>query len=116
MQAKELNQLLINSFPELEAKFHEEVDWQDGYETGSFVVFEDVFMPFLEANVEMNNEELIERIYSFIEALCDIDDEYVQNVLYVAILENIADYENSEPFAKYLKENSKKIYLENYNN
>ena len=51
MQAKELNQLLINSFPELEAKFHEEVDWQDGYETGSFVVFEDVFMRFVEVNV-----------------------------------------------------------------
>lgn len=29
MQAKELNQLLINSFPELETKFHEEVDWQE---------------------------------------------------------------------------------------
>ena len=114
MNPRELNELLLKSFPELKDKFEEETSWQDGIETGCFVTFEDVFMPFLEANVELDNGEMIERIYSFIENLCDIDDEYVQNVLYVAILENISSYSNKELFSKYLKEKSMKIYNENY--
>lgn len=114
MKAKELNQLLLDAFPELKEKFEEETSWQDGIDTGSFIVFEDVFMPFLEANVEMNNIDMIERIYSFIEKLCEIEDSYVENVLYVAILENISDYVNPEPFEKYLKSKSLKIYMDNY--
>ena len=114
MNPKELNNLLLKKFPELNSKFNEETSWQEGIETGSFIVFEDVFMPFLEVNVEMNNSDMVERIYSFIESLCDIDDEYVQNILYVAILENISSYANPEPFIKPLKEKSMKIYNESY--
>ncbi len=116
MEPKELNQLLLSEFPELQEKFDEETSWQDGINTGSFIVFEDVFMPFLETNVELNNVEMIERLYSFIEKLCDIKDPYAENVLYVAILENISDYVNPKPFEKYLKPKSLKIYLDNYKN
>lgn len=114
MNSKELNSLLLERFPELKTRFEDETNWQEGLETGSIIVFEDVFMPFLEANVEMNNVEMVEKIYSFIEYLCDIEDEYVQNVLYVAILENISGYTNNELFIKPLKEKSMKIYNENY--
>ena len=114
MNSKDLNSMLLEKFPELKEKFEEETNWQEGIETGSFIVFEDVFMPFLEANVEANNNEMIERIYSFIESLCDIDDEYVKNILYVAILENISGYTNQTMFSKFLKEKSMKIYNENY--
>ena len=114
MESKELNQMLLSAIPELKTKFDEETSWQEGLNTGSFIVFEDVFLPFLEAKVEMNDLAMIEKIYSFIESLCDIEDEYVQNVLYVAILENIADFVNPEPFIKYLKEKSLRIYKENY--
>ena len=114
MQSKELNNLLLEKFPELNEKFIEETNWQEGIETGSFIVFEDVFMPFLEVNIEMNNADIIERIYSFIESLCYIDDKYVQNVLYVAIFENIASYANPIPFVQPLKEKSMEIFNENY--
>lgn len=114
MQAKELNFLLLERFPELKDKFDEETSWQEGIETGSFIVFEDVFMPFLEANVELNNIEMVDRIYSFVEELSNINDEYVENILYVAILENISGYVNPEPFIKPLKEKSKKIFDDNY--
>ena len=114
MDSKELNTLLLHTFPELKEEFEEETSWQDGIETGSFIVFENVFMPFLELNVELNNTEMIERIYSFIEDLSNIDDKYVENVLYVAILENILSYVNPDPFIKPLKNNSKKIFDDNY--
>lgn len=114
MNSKELNTLLLEKFPELQKKFDEETSWQEGIETGSFIIFEDVFMPFLESSVELNNKEMVERIYSFIEKLSEIDDEYVKNILYVAILENISSYDNPEPFFKPLKRKSMKIYEENY--
>ncbi len=114
MSPKELNTMLLNNIPELKNKFNEETIWQDGLETGSFIVFEDVFMPFLEVSVELNNESMIEKCYSFIELLTNIKDEYVQNILFVAILGNISSYVNKDMFVKYLKPNSKKIYFDNY--
>lgn len=71
-------------------------------------------MLFLESKVEVNDIVMIDKIYSFIEQLCDIKDEYVQNVLNVAIFENIADFVNLEPYVKHLKVNSLKIYNGNY--
>ena len=114
MESKDLNMLLLNHFPELKEEFDEYTGWQEGIETGSFITYEDVFMPFLEKYVELKNNEMIERIYNFIEELCDIDDPYVQNILYVAILEKISCYEHSEDFSRYLHQKSMKIYLENY--
>lgn len=71
-------------------------------------------MPFLESKVEVNDIVMIDKIYSFIEQLCDIKDEYVQNVLNVAIFENIADFVNPEPYVKHLKEKNLRIYNNNY--
>lgn len=116
MTSRELNKMLLSSIPEIKKKFEDETNWQEGLDTGSFIIFEDVFIPFLESKVELNDKILIEKIYSFIENLCDIDDEYVRNVLYVAILENISDFENPEPYVKYLKPKSLKIYNDNYKN
>ena len=116
MKSKDLNVLLLERFPELKEKIDEVTGWQDGIETGSFIVFEDVFMPFLESNVELKNIEMIDRIYSFIEELSSIKDDYVENILYVAILENISSYVNPKPFIEPLKEKSRKIFEENYRN
>lgn len=115
MKSRELNQMLLSAIPEIEPKFENETKWQEGLDTGSFIVFEDVLLPYLESKVELNDKVMIEKIYLFIENLCDIDDEYVKNVLYVAILENLSDFENPEPYVKYLKPKSFKIYNDNYN-
>lgn len=48
MDAKQLNRRLVNRFPELEEKYHDEVDWQEGDGTGSHVVYGDVFAPYIE--------------------------------------------------------------------
>ena len=57
MTNKELNQFLIASFPELKHAYNEEVSWQEGDDTGSHVVFGDVFTPYLEKLIETKNEE-----------------------------------------------------------
>ena len=58
MDIKQLNQLLISKFPELEKEYHEEVDWQEGDETGSHVVYGDVLTPYIEKIIiQQNNAE-----------------------------------------------------------
>lgn len=114
MKSRELNQMLLSAIPEIKSKFEDETNWQEGLDTGSFIVFEDVFLPYLESKVELNDKAMIEKIYSFIENLCDIDDEYIKNVLYVAVLENFSNFENPNHYIKYLKPKSLKIYNDNY--
>jgi len=114
MEPRKLNEILLRKFPELNDKFNEITSWQDGIDTGSFIVFEDVFMPFLEINVDNNNVNMIERIYSFIEELANSNDDYIRNILYVAILENISSFAKTEKYIKYLKNKSLKIFNENY--
>lgn len=46
-------------------------------------------MPCLEVAVDVNDIFMIDKLHSFSEKMCNINDEYVQNVLNVAILENI---------------------------
>ena len=73
MEAKELNRLLIDRFPELEKKYHDEVDWQEGNETGSHVVYGDVLAPYLEAAVAQNKQEVLKKMFVFVEdILCQM--------------------------------------------
>ena len=113
MTSKELNENLLLNFPELKEKFEDETSWQEGFDTGSFVVFEDVFMPFVKDS-KKNNKDIINRIFDYIEKLSLNNDEYAQNVLYVAILENIASFEDEQKYTKYFKNNTLKIFNENY--
>lgn len=114
MTSQELNENLLSNFPELKEKFEEETSWQEGIETGSFVVFEDVFMPFVKDSVKNNSKDIINKIFDYIEKLSFSNDGYVQNVLYVAILENIASFEDVQKYTKYFKNNTSKIFGENY--
>ncbi len=114
MKIHELNQLLLDTFPELKEKFIDETSWQDGLNTGCIVTFEDVFMPFFEKAIKTKDVNLKEKIAQFIEKLSYICDDYVQNVLYIAIFENISSYKNKDEFLHCLLQNSKRIYFENF--
>ena len=114
MTSKELNENLLLNFPELKEKFEDETSWQEGIDTGSFVVFEDVFMPFVKDSIKNNSKDIINKIFDYVEKLSLNNDEYVQNVLYVAILENIASFDDKQIYIKYFKNNTLKIFNENY--
>lgn len=45
MTSKELNLKLIEFFPEIKDVYFEETSWQDGDETGSHVVYAEIFVP-----------------------------------------------------------------------
>ena len=70
---KNLNEKLLYLFPNLSDKFNEETSWQDGIYTGSIVVFEDVFMPYIAECIENNNDENLgaRRLHAIMEKLLE---------------------------------------------
>ena len=110
MTSKELNEKLLASFPELNKAFQEETSWQEGLGTGSFVVYEDVFMPFLRERLDKNDEAALERISSFFEDLSALDDAYVENLMMVAIFENIDVLADGARCINRFKDKTRKLY------
>ena len=89
MNVKQLNNLLIDTFPELIASYHDEVDWQEGDETGSHVVYGDVFMPYVEKVINEENDEDMKRIFKFIEDVLLLNEEYSDEVIMFSVLERL---------------------------
>lgn len=111
MEPKELNELLLKTFPALKGPFEECVSWQDGLETGSTIVFEDVLMPYFIYCFEESLSEELKNIYEFIEQCVSSNDAYCKNVIEVAIIENIYSYDIRDELSSGLLENSMKSYM-----
>ena len=114
MKCSDLNLKLLERFPELKDRFDSEASWQYGIDTGSFIIYEDVFNNYLEENMDLNNEEVINKCFDFIEELSNIDDEYVLNLLVVGIFENMNAYTNKEDYIRRLRVKSLEIYKRYY--
>lgn len=91
MTNKELNQLLVTSFPELKHAYDEEVSWQEGDDTGSHVVFGDVFTPHIEKLIVAKNEDKLKNIFNFIEEILAINSKYCDEVIAFSVLEKLFD-------------------------
>lgn len=89
MTSKELNVKLITFLPELKAAYQDEVSWQEGDDTGSHIVFEDVLLPYLLEQLERGRKETVKRIFDTIEHLLTLRDEYVENVIALSFLEGL---------------------------
>lgn len=89
MEVKQLNRLLIDKFPELEKEYHEEVDWQEGDETGSHVVYGDVFTPYIEKIIIQQNNVEIQKVFAFIEEILARNEKYSDEVIMFSVLERL---------------------------
>ena len=49
---KIMNLMLIEEFPELKTQYEEEINWQEGDETGSHVIYGDIFAPFIKEKIK----------------------------------------------------------------
>ncbi len=113
MEAKQLNQLLINKFPELEKEYHEEVDWQEGDETGSHVVYGDVFTPYIEKIIIQQNDTEIQRVFVFIEEILARNEKYSDEVIMFSVLERLMlDKEQFQSCKKYFGKCTEKTIRE----
>ena len=98
MMEEKLNLLLIEKFPELKEKYNEEVSWQEGNSTGSHTVYGDVFNPFARNNILERKDEIIKRIFNFIEELLELDNEYAEELVVTTILEGIIETEDDKEY------------------
>ena len=89
MTSKELNLKLIESFPEVKDVYYEETSWQDGDETGSHVVYADIFVPFIKAQISDGKEQAIAGVFHYIEKLLELNDEYANEVIALSVLESL---------------------------
>ena len=89
MTSKELNLKLIEAFPEIKNAFYDETSWQDGEETGSHVVYEDVFVPFIKEKISYKKESELSAIFNYIEKLLVLKDEYVNEVIALSVVESL---------------------------
>lgn len=110
MTCKELNTKMLTAFPELQKVFQEETSWQEGLETGSTVVYEDVFMPYVKKAIEKKEEKTITRIFDFIEELAGINDDYTKQLLMICIFDNLVFFDDEIDYSKWLKPKSKELF------
>lgn len=107
MGAKQLNELLLKTFPGLQKNFNKITDWQDGIETGSIIVFEDVYFKYIKRFIK--NEKISKANFEFIKLLLDSNDEYAINVVTIAIIENMIATMKKEDYVKYFDDRMKVI-------
>ena len=111
MKSNKLNELLLTTFPNLKTAFSEETSWQEGINTGSIVVFEDVFMPYIIFCYEHKLSDELKKCFEFIEECVISKDNYQRNIIEVAIIENIYSYDIADELGKLLLPQSLKSYM-----
>lgn len=90
MKSKELNLKLLEYVPELQKLFDSVTEWQDGIDTGSTIVVEDVLMVYLKSCLKNDDKDAVQKCSNYIEWLSDhYDDEYAGDVLVISIFEYI---------------------------
>ena len=98
MLSLELNKKFVNKFPSLQEKYLEEVSWQEGDGTGSHVVYGDVLTPYLKECIMNENKHEIQIIFNFLEELLELNDEYVDNVIFCSVIESIEYLFKERPY------------------
>ena len=89
MKSSDLNLKLLEYLPEIENLYNEEVSWQDGNDTGSHIVFEDVLVPYIKKCAQENNASQLRKCFAVIERIFSFDDEYAEEVIELSVLESI---------------------------
>ena len=107
-----MNNLLLSRFPELQEQFKEETSWNEGIQTGSYVVYEDVFMPYIVRSFVTKDDCSIRRIMDFVEELASSNDFDIRNLIAVTVIDNIRMYDIEKAFVSMMGANSKILYDE----
>ncbi len=103
MTCLEINKLMLDTIPEISNVFNKETEWQEGLDTGSTVVIEDVLIPFLDTQIFLNNLLISDKIFTFIEKLALFNDEYAQMLLFVSFFENVESFKKPSIFVNFFK-------------
>ena len=112
MKPKKLNEMLIKAFPEIKEAYAKEMPWQEGDDTGSIAVLEDVFVPSIVCAVEeLKDDNLTKRIFRFTEDALTCGDEYTKNTIEEGVIEDLVSYDIRDLFENEVLKVTKKSYL-----
>ena len=104
MTSRELNLRLIYAFPGLEQAYHDETSWQEGDDTGSHVVYADVFVPYILKNIK--DENSLRAVFSYIEELLSEHDDYADEVVQLSVLESLNDCDALDACRRFFGKNT----------
>lgn len=91
MTERELNAILMETFPELRAELTSYMEEDgDGMDTGCFLTHEDVLHPFIDSAITRRDQQALKRVGAYIERLMNLHDEYAENVATVGLVEWLA--------------------------
>lgn len=111
MTCKELNLKLIELLPEIKKMYEDETSWQEGDDTGSHIVFADVFYPYIICN--LNDKKITKQNFDIIEKILELHDEYADEVIILSILENLFyGQEDFDKFKDFLGDLSRKLFCQ----
>jgi hypothetical protein len=110
MKSKELNLLLINAFPEIRCDYNQEISWQEGDDTGSHIVYGDVFSPWIVSIFQNNDEDKLYRVFNFIESILTLNDDYGNEVIIQSVLESLHHNHPYSEIDKFMKPRTKNLY------
>ena len=83
---------MLQAIPEVHPFYEKEIEWSGEEEPGPHIVFGDVLNPYLIDLLKQDNqEEELERIFSFFEEMAVSSDIKVQEVLAVTVMERLGD-------------------------
>lgn len=114
MTSKELNLKLISFLPEMKAYYNNTVSWQDGDETGSHIVFEDAFVPYIKECAKKQDAASTVKCFEVIEKLLLLNDEYTEEVIALSVLESLLFSEtlSVDSLYSYMRRETKKLFNE----
>ncbi|MDO4501675.1 MAG: hypothetical protein Q4D06_00685 [Coriobacteriia bacterium] len=112
MNEKDLNLALLEAFPELADEFEDYTSWQDGLETGAFLIYEDVFRPRIEKALTDNDCIFAERAFAYVEKLFASGDDYAVNIVTVGILEGLKANCDNDAVRKFLGASTLAVFNE----
>ncbi len=111
MTSKELNKKLLQAVPELKKTFDEFTSWQEGIETGSHTVFENLVVPFAIDIIENEKDEVIKRLFNLIEGIITSKDEYAEEVVQLSFLEPLkAEHGDEYDFSKIMSKETYSLF------
>lgn len=83
---------LLKTIPELKLPYKQQLKVSSGAERGPHIVFGDVLTPYLISLLESGERnDLVERIFAFLEELAMHPDELIQEVVAQSVCERLTD-------------------------
>ena len=110
MEAKEFNERMVASIPEMAGPYKAAIEWWMDDEPGPTVLVEDDLMPLVYKALDDEDEAFLAKFALWMEDMVSLKDELTRSTIYVCVFEK-AFYEGRiEGLKPYFLKASKEMY------